>query len=199
MRIMIANLRFEAGDSTARDIRRIGNDDVKTATDGAGPVAADDERARFEPQSGEIVPRDRAGGGRNIDAHTRRFGQTLQSRAKNGARARPEVENPPVFARRSRRMVEHSLNQGLGFGARVKNTFGNLEPRLPKLPVAKDSRHRLPPQPPGRKGREGRGAGAKRAIGIANEIRMLNPERRAKKDAAIDVARSRSRRPASRE
>src|SRR5208283_115483 len=83
-------------------------------------------------------------------------------------------------------MVENCLNKSLGFGTRVQNLLSDLETRLPKLPMANDSRHRLPPQPSCREGRESRGAGPERTLGIANESRVIVAERRANKQAAVD-------------
>jgi hypothetical protein len=83
-------------------------------------------------------------------------------------------------------MVENCLNKSLGFGARVQNLLSDLETRLPKLPMANDSRYRLPPQPSFREGREFRDAGPERTLGIANESRVIDAERRAKKQAAVD-------------
>ena len=86
-------------------------------------------------------------------------------------------------------MVEHRLDQRLGGGTRIENGGADLETRPPKIPMADDSRHRLALQSPRRESRDRCGAGTKRTIGVANEIRVIDPERRAEKHAGIDSRR----------
>src|ERR1700732_5638155 len=108
-----------------------------------GPIALDDEPASREPQGGEVVACNRTGVTRNIGAHSRRSRQALHQRAKDCPGSGPEVENPPVFARRFRRMAEHRLDERLGGVTRIHNGGTDLEKRPPKIPMAGASRTRL--------------------------------------------------------
>jgi len=106
--------------------------------------------------------------------------------SKELPRSLSQGRDPPVFARKPAPHGRELLNKSLGFGARVQNLLSDLETRLPKLPMANDSRYRLPPQPSFREGREFRDAGPERTLGIANESRVIDAERRAKQQAAVD-------------
>ena len=94
-------------------------------------------------------------------------------------------------------MVENCLNKSLGFGARVQNLLSDLETRLPKLPMANDSRDRLPPQTSCREGRECRGAGPERTFGIANENSRDRCRAPRKEAGGCRSARSLSRLPST--
>ncbi len=126
---MIANLRSTARQyRTARDIGRIGNDHIETAPAGRSVQSPQTMSPRAsKPESGEIVPRDRAGGGRNIDArHPTNSAELCRSEQRMAPEPVPRSRIRQFVARKARRMVEHSLDQASRFRPRVKNTLGPI-------------------------------------------------------------------------
>jgi hypothetical protein len=77
-RIVIANLWRKTGEFGFRDIWRIGNDHIKTAAQGMGPIAAYNARTLLKPESRAIFVRNHAGFVRPIDADAGRAGEALQ-------------------------------------------------------------------------------------------------------------------------
>ena len=79
--VVISDLALQPGYIAAGDIGRIGDDDVERATNGARPGADDDVCASSQAEGGEIRPRLRRGGRREIDANAGRVTEFLQQGA----------------------------------------------------------------------------------------------------------------------
>ena len=140
--LILRDIRHQAGDVSAWDIRRVGQDQIEPAGERGGPIGHDEMAARRETQRLGVGAGELGGGGDPVDPNAvggAKFGEGgEQQRAGAGA----EIENPcHVIA--LRKLGEGGFDQGFAVGAGDQGGGADGEGEGPEIGVAGEKGERF--------------------------------------------------------
>ena len=186
-RVMVADIRLEAGDGRGLDVGRVRDHDIEgSRSAGRAPGSLHHEASRREPIPGQVDPGDRTGRGGTVDAPAEGAGPLAQQRAKDRPGPGAEIENAAGPAGVAADALQGGRDQRLRVGPRVEDRGRDDEVETPELAAPEDPRDRLPGETPGQKGLDaGRGLGVETQIRIAQERHAVEAGRGAHQDPGI--------------
>src|SRR5205809_659607 len=139
-RLVNADLRLQAGDDGARQVRRVAHDQVgPSRAQRVGEVTDDDRDSTAEIEPPRVVSRDGRRGPRHVDRNHVDVASLRGERTRDRARARAQVEGAQSDAvLRGRQEPEGPFDQRLGLGPRDEDVRRYVDPQPPERLPAED-------------------------------------------------------------
>src|SRR5438132_661042 len=145
-----ANLRLEAGEDGARQVRRIAHEQVGApSAQRVGEVAHDDRDALRETELSRVLSRDGRRGPRHVDRDHVDVASLRGERTRDRTRARAQVQSAQSdTVARWRQEPEGPLDQRLGLGPRDEDVRRQADPQPAERLPADDLLQRLTARAP---------------------------------------------------